>query len=287
MKQNSNDESATAPGDRTTASDGQAGAGRIRKAGAALFLVVFTAIVTYYAPGVFNRIGHPTPTAPLSIQVLSKPGEFGHSSPYDDWWLFPRGRPLPNDLPAGVTHGMNDNFDFWALAEGAIPAHHLEMEIVVRGTSDSPVIINGLRIVITQRSNPIPGWYSTGIACGGQTVRQAYVDLDATPPRISYWPDPGQTDLPNQKPSRSLTLRVTRDDIEILDIFAVTDKYAVSWYADLLYDTANKAGTFRIDDHGKPFQQTAVVKGSSHAYRKVYPFRLVRDAQNDGVTSAC
>ena len=228
--------------------------------------------------------------APLAVDVIADPGTWLESSPYDVWWLFPEGTPDPNEIPPDLgALGDERSFDRWAAERSALHAHHSMLRIVLRGRTRNAVVVTGLRVRILERDEPVIGWYTVGGGCGLVPVRSAQVDLDTTPPRISYI---GADSRQSERPSRSMTLELRRGKPpEVIEVFASTERYSVDWDAEVLYQVeGGQERAIRIDRDGHPFRVTAVTS-ESQAYLKSYSndgeLALQRQPSFDGQTGIC
>jgi hypothetical protein len=147
-----------------------------------------------------------------------------------------------------------DSLNEWARAHGAAWGSPQRLRIELRARTKEPVVIHGLTVNVVRKAPPTPGWFATTAECGAPLVRRANVDLDATPPTITY-----AMGKPGDPEQHAMTLTVTDTDVEILDLWAVTRKADVEWTAELLYTGPDGPGRAKIDHGGKPFRVTTEV----------------------------
>jgi hypothetical protein len=247
-----------------------------------LLLILLAAAVTYYAPGLLRQAARPVSPSPLAVEVLSDPGQYTGDSAYDPWWLLPDNTVTPEQIPSGVDAVNGGVYGFWARNHGGVPAHHRLIRLIVRARGDDVVVVNGLRILVHDRRDPLAGWYVRSGACGPGEVRKANIDLDQQPPRVEFY------ERDDASPKRSLTLKVSRDDIEIIDIEAITTRFDVTWSAELLYEVGGETNSVRVDDHGQPFRVSAVAKGRTYVDSyEAGKVTLKRDPEQDGEYGIC
>jgi hypothetical protein len=140
----------------------------------------------------------------------------------------------------------------WAHEHGAVDALDSLVRLKISGTSSTPVILDDLRIKVTQRQPPLDGWELTYLGLGSaQGTRYFDINLDKPSPSVRY---AGKRD--------PFPLRVSADDIEVIDLLASTQKCDCSWTAQLDWAAGDKQGTTTITDHGRPFRTTAVLTNS-------------------------
>jgi hypothetical protein len=188
---------------------------------------------------------------------------------------------MPEQIPSGVDAVNGEVYGYWARDHGGVPAHHRLIRLIARARGDDVVVVNGLRILVHDRRDPPAGWYVRSGACGPGEVRKANIDLDQ-PPRVEFYE---RDDAPRK---RSLTLQVSRDDIEIIDIMATTTRFDVTWSAEPLYEVRGKTDSIRVDDHGEPFRVIAVAKGRTYVDSyEADKITLKRDPKQDGEYGIC
>jgi hypothetical protein len=144
---------------------------------------------------------------------------------------------------------MDTNATGWVNALGAVAAGRQAVEVTVQGTGDQPVVLNALRVHVTEAGEPLPwnlyGGYS---ACGGGPVDTAGfdVDLDAGAPEAVA--GAGQDAFP---------LWVDATEPMVLYVAAHTEDKDVSWYLELEWSSGDRHGALRVDDEGRPFRTSA------------------------------
>ncbi|MFF7140566.1 hypothetical protein [Streptomyces nodosus] len=150
----------------------------------------------------------------------------------------------------------------WAATQGAVPGRQTLVQVTVQGRSSTAVVLEALRVRITNRGNPAAGnAYAMDQGCGSDlTPRRFTVDLDADRPviRARIGSDTGHVIAAVDFP-----YRVSAEDAEVLLVVAETQLYDARWYLELDWSSQGRTGTIRIDDHGHPFRTTSI-KGAPH-----------------------
>jgi hypothetical protein len=93
-------------------------------------------------------------------------------------------------------------------------------------------------------------------ACGGETVWNAYFDLDAHVARPGYSSVGG-------RPRRALALSVGHKPT-IVEFWAATRKYTVGWEAKVYYSVGLADKTLVITDGGHPFWVTSELRSAAY-----------------------
>jgi hypothetical protein len=147
----------------------------------------------------------------------------------------------------------------WAGTQGAVHGRKTLVEISVQGRTSTAVVLKALRVRVVGRTTPAKGnVYAMDQGCGGQiTPRSLAVDLDVDRP-IARPVDGDNMGTPI--PAVRLPYRVSAEDPEVLLVAAETATCDCRWYLELDWSSQGRAGTVRIDDHGRPFR-TSAVKG--------------------------
>lgn len=238
---------------------------------------LIVAALSYFIPGAFHGGGQALHivSSPGPISVDAVPVACGDPSPsvLDPWWLFPVGT-----TPEGARFPRcGPALDAWALAHHAIPANHLIYRVTVRANQPEPVVVDGVTVSVQHSGPAVNGWYvGPNEGCGPITARLINVDLDRSPPRISYAMDaanPGAL-------SRTFNLSVSEDDPEVLYVVATTTSADVTWRPYLEYEYASHQSSVALTD--TPLQITAV-SSSDHSYDA----DGARTPSMDGRTTLC
>ncbi len=139
----------------------------------------------------------------------------------------------------------------WAREMGGIDALATVLRLVIRGSSDAPVTLHSLDVEIVSRRPPLEGTLLTYDGQGaGQAVRYFEIKLDEPTPTVTYVADEGEE-------ATHFPYRVSRTELEVFDIYAVSVQEHVQWRLRLAYTDDEGEGTVVIDDDGKPFETTA------------------------------
>lgn len=145
----------------------------------------------------------------------------------------------------------------WAATQGAVHGRETDVRISVQGRSATAVVLEALRVRVVGRTAPARGTaYAMDQGCGGSiSPRYFAVDLDKDRPvaRSVAGNDTG-TPIPAVK----LPYRVSARDPEVLLVTARTETCDCQWYLELDWSSQGRAGTVRIDDHGRPFRTSGI-----------------------------
>lgn len=148
----------------------------------------------------------------------------------------------------------------WAHALGGVDAYQTLIRVKVSGTSSTPVILDNLRVSIVRRSPALAAPLFSYLGLGsGQGVRYFEVDLDQRVPAARYVGGSG----PGATKRDPFPLRVTRRDVEVVDLLANTIRCDCEWVAKLDWASGTREGELTIDDHGRPFRTVAPLQSAT------------------------
>jgi hypothetical protein len=142
----------------------------------------------------------------------------------------------------------------WAHQLGGIDAYQTLIRMKISGAGRTPVIVDNLRIKVIRRAPALVAPLFSYLGLGsGQGVRYFEVDLDRPVPLARYV---GGSDA---RPAKQdpLPLRVTRSDVEVIDLLANTSRCDCEWVAQLDWESGARTGELTVDDHGRPFRTAA------------------------------
>ncbi|KAK1183211.1 helix-turn-helix transcriptional regulator [Streptomyces sp. NBS 14/10] len=154
----------------------------------------------------------------------------------------------------------------WASAHGAVHGGTTNVEMTVKGRSESAVVLQALHVRVVGRRTSLP-WSSFTMdnGCGGSLTPRAFsVNLDAARPLAV--PTDGN-DAGEQIPAVRFPYRVSDTDPEVLLVNARTSGCDCSWYLELDWTSGDREGTIRIDDHGAPFRTSGVKGRPEYGYQ--------------------
>ncbi|MEU0990141.1 helix-turn-helix transcriptional regulator [Streptomyces sp. NPDC005953] len=153
----------------------------------------------------------------------------------------------------------------WARSLGAVHGGDTLVRLTVQGSGEQAVVLQGLRVrVAAQRPPQRRNVYGMSLGCGGtMTPRLFDVDLDAARPTAVSVPG---NDSGVGIPAASFPYRVSARDPEILLITGRTVTCDCDWYLELEWSSADRSGTVRIDDAGRPFRTSSVLGGPAYLY---------------------
>ncbi|MCA1707022.1 MAG: hypothetical protein LC808_28655, partial [Actinobacteria bacterium] len=134
---------------------------------------------------------------------------------------------------------------------GAADGDFTKISVAVSSTTDSAVLIEGLRPVVVDRADPLPG---TAMLCrtGGAFAepRRIQVDLDTEPPTFRF--------VDGEEEVKPFLFSLAKGESEYFFIQASTEKCNCQWRAELLVLVDGKRQVIQIDDHGVPFTTSAI-----------------------------
>lgn len=194
------------------------------------------------------------PGLPLQIRV-ARSGTFFSGADFAPYDVIPVSRVAG---PAVLTRaqlidqvGDEGVVDFgWAQEHGGVAGSPQVVRLEIRARTDEPVTITAIKAIVLRRRPPVDGWYVVSPSCGPEPVRAAEVDLDAPVPNVVYTSADGSTQ------GKELAFTVTRTDLELIEIHAVTRSERVAWRAEVFYSGPNGDGSIAVDDGGRPFVVT-------------------------------
>lgn len=203
----------------------------------------------------------PAAPARLGVTVLP-PGAFASAHPYAPYYVVPRKRFRD---PSKLTRLARNNLvtkPESAVSKGALPGSPQIVRLSLRGVTDKPVTVDGVRARVISDARPLRGWFTTSPGCMVQPVRRAKLNLDSPRAAARYVGA-------DERSSRTLSLKLARADEQVIELQAATRRHRVAWVAELT--VRNEDGdptTITVDDGGKPFRVTS--ERSSRSYRPIY-----------------
>lgn len=159
---------------------------RVRGRTLALSALIVGAVVAYAVPRLLDKGGEALDealNAPIGVSVRH-PGEYQTESFFSPMYVLPE--VLPNDVPTSVLEEGGAVYYDWARQNGGVPGQEQPLRISIRGRGPEPVIIDGIRARVLEKSEPLSGWFTHDRGCGGVDVRNAVIDLDDEPPSIAF-----------------------------------------------------------------------------------------------------
>ena len=219
-----------------------------RRAAVAVGVAVLSASVYFFVPGFWAFMQRSIfDQSPLQVNVREAFDVDPTADPINPNFIVPRYWRALGALPRAI-NGMYH----WAYRLGGADAGASYAQIEVRGRFEEPIVLDGIRVKVLRRRQPLSGTY-VGFAGGDLVdIRYVRVDLDTRPPTIT-----NGSGFIKGKGEWSFPLQVSRTDLEVFSIVATTDKCDCSWVAKLNYHLGNESGTITIDRNGHPFRTTA------------------------------
>jgi hypothetical protein len=208
--------------------------------GAAFLGGIGVYLATRLTEGLADRI-----EAPL---IVTRVHEFDAAGPLPPYFFMPESLGFHlEDVPD------TKEIETWMRSRGAPAGSPQMLRLELRGRGEEPVTLNGVQVEVVRRTPPLRGWYVARGDCGAADLRMTVVDLDSMPPKVEWY-----TAYPFSKPSRTPPLlRVTRNDIETVEIHTKTESSYVEWRLVLFYTSKSGSGSIRLDDDGRPFRVTS------------------------------
>lgn len=236
--------------------------------------------------GATKRVFAGSPGSPLQIRI-ARPGTFFSGHLWAPYYVIPKNRISgPDAISKGDLTKLRDERwvnETWAKEHGGIAGSPEVVRLELRGKSDEPITVTAIQPeVVSERKPPTNGWYiAAPTGCGGETIRLANIDLDASPPTVGYFKDDAHPK------TRHLALFVTRTDAEQIELWAYTKKATLEWRAKVFYSGPKGAGSVTIDDEGHPFRVTTETSSDGYRGNSVGNRLITREHHWDenGVTS--
>ena len=199
--------------------------------------------------------------ARLGVTVLP-PGTFASAHPYAPYYVVPRKRFRD---PSKLTRLARNNLitrPESAVGKGALPGSPQIVRLSLRGVTDEPVTVDGVRARVISDARPLRGWFTASPGCMVQPVRRAKLNLDSPRAAARYVGA-------NQRSSKTLSLKLGRSDEQVIELHAATRRHRVAWVAELtVRNQDGEPTTITVDDGGKPFRVTST--RSSRSYAPIY-----------------
>ncbi|WP_274565235.1 hypothetical protein [Streptomyces spiramyceticus] len=149
----------------------------------------------------------------------------------------------------------------WARSLGALHGGDTNVRISLQGTSEKTVVLEALRVRVTERAVPAKrNVYGMNNGCGG-ALSPRYIDVNLDAPRPVARSVAGFDGVAGTRiPAVSFPYTVTASDPEVLLVTSRTVNCDCYWYLELEWSSGARSGTVRISDSGQPFR-TSGTKG--------------------------
>ncbi|WP_285438044.1 transcriptional regulator [Streptomyces sp. ISL-98] len=149
----------------------------------------------------------------------------------------------------------------WARSLGALHGGDTNVRISLQGTSEKTVVLEALRVRVTERAVPVKrNVYGMNNGCGG-ALSPRYIDVNLDAPRPVARSVAGFDGVAGTRiPAVSFPYTVTASDPEVLLVTSRTVNCDCYWYLELEWSSGARSGTVRISDNGRPFR-TSGTKG--------------------------
>lgn len=224
-----------------------------------MIAAVMLAVVTGFFGKVFRHGTASGASAPIAVNVSV-------TSPYDgcgggEGWVIPASPSVLAGYP-GVDASENV-VNGWVARHNGAPAVDSTITVTVQGTSSSAVVLQDVRIEVLKHNPPTAGIYPYNIpSCGGVDTHFLSVNLDLPQPVAKVLKGFSATGEPV---STSFPLQVSATDPEVFRIERSTLHCDCTWQAVLDWVANGHPGETIIDDHGRPFNETAITNAVRYA----------------------
>jgi hypothetical protein len=195
---------------------------------------------------------HPEPALTAVVRSAEVPPDVG--------WFFPTSpaklRPpsLNDELSVAAENA-------WVQRNGGLPSSGYYVKVVLQATSGKTVVIDQVRAEVTRRAPAPTGTWLDRRACGEELVPALFqANLDASP--VTVKPVAGTDEAGKPIAPKPLPRTISNSNPDVWVISGVTSKSDAEWVAFIDYTADGKAGTIRVDDHGKPFRTVALDKAT-------------------------
>ena len=199
--------------------------------------------------------------ARIGVTVLP-PGTFASAHPYAPYYVVPRERFRD---PSKLTRLARNNLitkPESAVGKGALPGSPQIVRLSLRGVTDEPVTVDGVRAQIVSDAPPLRGWFTAAPGCMVQPIRRAKLNLDSPRAATRYVGA-------DKRSSKTLSLKLDRADEQVIELQAATRRHRVAWLIELtIRNQDGDPTTLTLDDGGKPFRVTS--ERSSRSYQPIY-----------------
>ncbi len=208
---------------------------------AAFATATIGALVTFFLPPVLEKMTA-SPDPPGLSATLQFGTSFEPESVLEPIYIVPHGTADPRDGQSSAD-GL---YQFAAKQEGAIPHVRQVVRVLLRGPSDEPAVITDIRPVVLKHESPLQGWFPTCCEAGGiVNVRWITINLDCPQLTALFTSETVEEGLIYEG---DYTLEVSRTDIELLEINAISHFDRISWGLDIHYEFEGKSSVLKIRD---------------------------------------
>ena len=149
----------------------------------------------------------------------------------------------------------------WAQQYDAVLADMAQVRVRVDATTDEPVNVTGIDIIVDERNPPLDGVH---LACPGRgdviEDRVVSADLSNQPPTVTV-------SNGGEAPSQDVNYVVRRGEPEAFLVIVTTPTCDCLWHIELHVEVDGDERVEVIDDEGKPFRTTASTAATSYRWR--------------------
>jgi hypothetical protein len=217
-------------------------------------LVLTTAITVLVSTGVtagLRLLTQPTDDGdPVEVTVIRDPADVPAFGP-----------PIDLVLPASAsTDGSPGDgcsgFHEWATARGGVDADQTRLQVIVRGADEGEVVVNGMRVEVLERGEPLRGINVQCPTAGTLQERRVSIDLDDASPGALYRDTAG----------RSFGFTVEEGEVESFLVTATTDRHLVRWRLSLDLVAGGARTEVPVLPEGQAFSTSATRGGAVWAW---------------------
>ncbi|MGX1885952.1 helix-turn-helix domain-containing protein [Streptomyces sp. NPDC055287] len=213
--------------------------------------------------------GAPRPTRKPSGTADAAPGvPFAWTADSEVWqsgcdhhYLIDRG---PDRVPPPP---VEQDAEPWARSLDAVHGGDTNVRVSLRGTSEKAVVLEALRVRVTERDSPVRrNVYGMSNGCGG-ALSPRHIDVNLDAPRPVARSVAGFDGVAGSPiPAVSFPYTVSASDPEVLLVNARTADCDCRWYLELEWSSGARSGTVRISDNGRPFRTSGTKGMPRYAY---------------------
>jgi hypothetical protein len=140
---------------------------------------LLTASATWFANDLLNKVHQ---ADPVGLSVETDPARISGVSPADRFGV------IPSSIETHGTPGSQgcNGFHAWMRDNHGTDAGETVLQITAQGMNDKPVLLQNMRVKITDTSAPMSGIAVRCPPAGNAQLRSIAVNLDATPPTVDY-----------------------------------------------------------------------------------------------------
>jgi hypothetical protein len=208
-------------------------------------MTALTALITFSVTALATRVSERLESNnPLSVAIERNPALIAGRSSAGQAAMIPREvRTAGSPGPLGC-----NGFYRWVHENKGVDGNTSFVQVVLQGNVSDAVLVTGLRVAVRSRESPLKGIPVECPTAGTVEYREASVDLDATPPKLSY---------PSDQP-QAFGVTIEKGESEVYSIAALARNGYYRWVILVDLVVRGEARTLEINDAGMPFETTSM-----------------------------